>query len=222
MNPTFLFCGDSITEYGLRMNGWGHKLIDYMYPKRTPDIINRAFAGYNTQWWCQQILPTLEIRPDCYNLTIICFGTNDSVLPNNPKPYSYQHVDIHEYRKNLESIIAKIKPNSKIVLLTPPANDGEKYQKIKCGEPIRRRLDYTKLYVDVILEIGCNKNLPAVDIFTCMQTEPNWSDRFLSDGIHLTPEGNQFVFNKIIEVVPAFQMNEPDPFLYWKQLCLES
>lgn len=220
VRPTFLACGDSITQYGFHPGGWVEQLHHSVDPKGLADVKNRGFAGYTTRWFCQQILPSIHVEPNRCNLATICFGANDSVLPNNPIQYSYQHVPLDEFNQNLETIIDAVSAHSKIVLLTPPPNDGLKHQQFKGNEPLRRRLEYTSLYADAVVKLGQTKNLVTIDLFTSMQRESDWSTRFFYDGLHLTAAGNDFVFTQIIQALPTFQQDCTDPWTYWKEWCL--
>jgi lysophospholipase L1-like esterase len=100
---------------------------------------------------------------------IICFGANDACLPDDPTDH---HVPLNEFRSDLVSIIthAKVKAQSpRVLLITPPPVD--EYQQIIADRArgfgsIRRIAQNTRLYAQACKEVGCQLNVPVVDIWT--------------------------------------------------------
>lgn len=145
--------------------------------------------------------------------------------------YSYQYVGDETFYDNLESIVnsliecSDVNPDN-ILLLTPPPCDGVKYQEFKrsrgIDEPVRHFNEDRLVYVDRVLEFACHGSIQVVDIFSSMLREFNWSERFLSDGLHLTKEGNEFVFNRIVDTIGGkySDIKDDEPFLAWKEISL--
>lgn len=76
-----------------------------------------------------------------------------------------------------------------------------------CGEPItedsvaERTNNYTQRYAAAVVQLGQELKLPAVDLWSSMQTQPDWQSSFLCDGLHLTPAGNSFVYDQLQSVI---------------------
>ncbi|KAK4394680.1 GDSL esterase/lipase [Sesamum angolense] len=59
-----------------------------------------------------------------------------------------------------------------------------------------KQLVYTPSSVFLANELG----LPSVDLWSKMQETDGWQKKFLSDGLHLTPEGNAVVFSEVVKI----------------------
>lgn len=66
-----------------------------------------------------------------------------------------------------------------------------------------RTNEHTKQYAEACKQVAAELGLPVLDLWTSMQETPNWETAFLSDGLHLTPEGNKFLFDSLQEVINA-------------------
>lgn len=70
------------------------------------------------------------------------------------------------------------------------------------GQPItedsvaERTNEYTQRYAAAVVQLGQELKLPAVDLWSSMQAQPDWQS-FLCDGLHLTPAGNSFVYDQL-------------------------
>lgn len=75
------------------------------------------------------------------------------------------------------------------------------------GKPItdksvaERTNEYTKSYAAAVVELGKELQVPVVDLWTSMQTQPDWQTDLLCDGLHLTPAGNSFVYEQLQPVI---------------------
>ena len=82
------------------------------------------------------------------------------------------------------------------------------------GEPIteesvaERTNEYTQRYAAAVVQLGQELKLPAVDLWSSMQAQPDWQSSFLCDGLHLTPAGNSFVYDQLQSAI-----NEAYPHL---------
>src|SRR5205085_954343 len=147
---------------------------------------NYGFAGYNSAWFLKHITPNILVNSK-KDIVLICLGANDSVLPSNPRKYSYQHIPVIEYGKNLKSIIEHflqqgIDPNN-IILIAPPYSDPEKAQKYKLeqqgiSEPLRRDNKFIELYIQEMSKISKEKMVAFV-------RPSKISSEHLFDGLHL-------------------------------------
>ena len=60
-----------------------------------------------------------------------------------------------------------------------------------------RTNDYTQRYAAAVVQLGQELSLPVVNLWSSMQTQPDWQNSFLCDGLHLTPAGNAFVYDQL-------------------------
>lgn len=60
-----------------------------------------------------------------------------------------------------------------------------------------RTNDYTQRYAAAVVQLGQELTLPVVNLWSSMQTQSDWQNSFLCDGLHLTPAGNAFVYDQL-------------------------
>jgi isoamyl acetate esterase len=219
--PSFLLLGDSLTQ--LSYEGWGATLAN-VYQRRC-DVLNRGYAGYNTKYYLQHVLPTL-LRFDLSGssnatLCILFFGANDAAL-RDVDPH--HHVPISEYVDNLKRMITQIQQTAnspKILLVTPPpVHHGQRlqYQKQRFGDKatgvLERRNDVTAQYADACAKLGEAMNVPILDMFHAMVNgaapnnsssstaadETAWAEYFY-DGLHFSSAGQAFVATHLLDAI---------------------
>lgn len=207
MRPQIVLFGDSITEQSFRLGGWGAALADTY--SRKADILNRGYGGYNTRWalFLLHHLFPLDAPTPPVAVTIF-FGANDAALLGRTR--ERHHVPLEEYKENLRKIIhhfKKCSPSVQALLITPPPVDEAgriEYARSLYGDkamqlPERTNEvagEYAKQCVELARELG----LPSVNLWSKMQETEGWQRKFLSDGLHLTPEGNAIVYQEVIKV----------------------
>ncbi|MCO5550685.1 hypothetical protein L7F22_004175 [Adiantum nelumboides] len=208
MRPRFILFGDSITQHSFSPGGWGAALTD-LYARKA-DVVLRGYSGYNTRW---AVFLLSKLFPagsqDAPALVTIVFGANDAALPDRSS--KRQHVPLPEYKDNLLKIISTVKSLSKetlIVLITPPPVCEQTLQeaawKLFGANPedaVSRTNEAAGHYAKACAEVAKQAGVLAVDLWTCMQEKPGWETRYLSDGLHLTAEGNAVVFEKLLELL---------------------
>lgn len=200
--------GDSITEQSFRSGGWGAALADTY--SRKADILNRGYGGYNTRWalfLLHHIFPLGSADPPA--VTTVFFGANDAALPGRAS--ERQHVPVDEYKENLRKIVQHLKECSStmlIVLITPPPVDEEgrfEYARSLYGAKAmtspERTNEVAGIYAGRCVELAKELNVPSIDLWSQMQQTEGWQKRFLSDGLHLTVEGNTFVYQEVVRVL---------------------
>ena len=188
--------GDSITQQSFQEGGWGHLLSDY-YVRRA-DVFNRGFSGYNTEWILQQLgegggmMSRLYPRP---RIVTVFFGANDAALIDGVSPD--KHVPVAQYGENLKRIVEMIREQTDdvkphIILIAPP--------------PVVReedRNDATSAkYSAECVRVAAELAVPVVDVRSAMLADGSW-ERFLSDGLHLSKEGNAVVFRELVRTIEA-------------------
>ncbi|XP_031092522.1 GDSL esterase/lipase At5g62930 [Ipomoea triloba] len=208
MRPQIILFGDSITEQSFRLGGWGAAIADNY--SRKADILNRGYGGYNTRWALLLMHHLFPLQSITYPaVTTIFFGANDAALSGRTS--ERQHVPLEEYKENLRKMVQHLKkcsPTMVLVLITPPPVDEEgrlEYARSLHGDkamelPERTNEaagEYAKQCVELARELG----LPSINLWSIMQETEGWQKKFLSDGLHLTPDGNAVVYDKLEKVL---------------------
>lgn len=206
MRPKIYLFGDSITEASFADGGWGASLAHHF--SRRVDFLVRGYSGYNTRWALKVLdkvfPPEKEVTDGSPVAVTVFFGANDACLPD--RSGSFQHVPIDEYKNNLSSIISSLKkrwPGTNIILITPPPIDEDArllhpYVEDPSGLSERTN-EAAGAYAKACVAIARQCGIQVVDLWTKMQQFPNWKNAYLSDGLHLTQDGNKIVFEEVIQ-----------------------
>ena len=223
MFPKIVLLGDSITQlsFSATLSGFGAHLAD-VYQRRA-DVLNRGFSGYNTDWIIEYLSTSIgqehifgasENDRNSVRLMTIFFGANDA---SDKVLNERHHVPLERYKKNLESIHSMAKkscPNAKFIILSPPPVHHKsrlKYQvdryKEKATGKLERTLELSGSYANAAKEVAEHLNVPFLNVWQKMQDASNDWGTFLSDGLHLSKEGNLFVGENIVSLI---QTNYPD------------
>ncbi|KAG5536914.1 hypothetical protein RHGRI_024373 [Rhododendron griersonianum] len=217
MRPQIVLFGDSITEQSFRSGGWGASLADNY--SRKADIVLRGYGGYTSRWalfLLHHIFPLGSGMPPA--AATIFFGANDAALlgRNGEK----QHVPIGEYKDNLRRIVYHLKecsPTMLVVIITPPPIDEEgrmAYARSLYGEKAmklpERTNEATGVYVKQCVELAKELGLPSINLWSKMQETEGWQKKFLSDGLHLTPEGNAVVHQEVVRIFNEAGFSAPE------------
>ncbi|KAK3035337.1 hypothetical protein RJ639_034045 [Escallonia herrerae] len=206
MRPQIVLFGDSITEQSFRAGGWGASLADTY--SRKADVVNRGYGGYNTRWalfLLHHLFPLSSATPPV--VATIFLGANDAALSGRTS--ERQHVPTEEYKENLRRIVRHLKecsPTMLLVLITPPPVDevGRKeYARSLYGDKAmempERTNQVTGVYAKQCIELAKELDLPSIDLWSKMQETEGWQKKFLSDGLHLTAEGNAVVYREVLK-----------------------
>ncbi len=185
-----MLIGDSLTEYSFRVEtiGWGLLLTEWF--ARSHDIMNRGFGGYNSRWLAWMVPKFLS--PNNSNvdnnivLATILVGTNDA-----SNPPDHKHVDLVEYRANVERIILILREHNKnivIILITPPP----------LGERTRNQRTHIAEYARSMRELARSHGTEVINL---------WAGRHfitpedLHDGVHLNISGNKKIFEALRAII---------------------
>ncbi|XP_065030380.1 GDSL esterase/lipase At5g62930-like isoform X2 [Musa acuminata AAA Group] len=208
VRPQFVLFGDSITQQSFRPGGWGAALADTY--SRKADVIVRGYGGYNTRWalFLLNHLFSLSCTAPPAAVTIF-FGANDAALLGRTS--ERQYVPLEEYKENLRKIVKHLKECSAmilVVLITPPPVDEQgrkEYARSVYGEKAmelpERTNDNTGAYARQCVELAKELHIPCIDLWSKMQETTGWQKKFLSDGLHLTEEGNAVVHEEVVQVL---------------------
>ena len=145
-----------------------------------------------------------------YKLSFISIST-----VNNPN--ARQHVPVETYEENLQSIVRIAKehcPYAKLILVTPPPihHEGrlryqvERYGADQATGELERTLELSSQYASAAERVADILEVPCFNVWKEMQVaapEPLWFD-FLSDGLHLSPSGNEFVGKRLVEIIEQY------------------
>ncbi|NWX81492.1 IAH1 esterase, partial [Nothoprocta pentlandii] len=218
--PRVVLFGDSITEHCFQDQGWGAALANRLV--RKCDVVNRGFSGYNTRW-AKVILPRLISKSAGAESTVaitIFFGANDSALKDlNPK----QHVPLEEYAANLKSMVQYLKSvditEDRIILITPPPLQESAWEKecLAKGDKLNRRNSTTGEYAKACVQVARDCGTAVVDLWTLMQKKQDFSC-YLSDGLHLSPEGNNFLTAQLWGCLEKQVSGLPFLLPYWRDV----
>ncbi|KAF8408252.1 hypothetical protein HHK36_007400 [Tetracentron sinense] len=229
MRPQFVLFGDSITQQSFGSGGWGAALADnysrkadvilrgyggyntrwalFLLHHLFPLVFDCLFVDIRDSP-CQGPLYAIEsdIKPPV--AATIFFGANDAALSGRTS--ERQHVPVEEYKENLRRIVHHMKecsPTMLVVLITPPPVDEEgrkEYARSLYGEKAmelpERTNEMTGVYAKQCVELAKELGLPFIDLWSKMQETEGWQKQFLSDGLHLTEEGNAVVHKEVVGV----------------------
>ncbi|XP_022369344.1 isoamyl acetate-hydrolyzing esterase 1 homolog isoform X1 [Enhydra lutris kenyoni] len=220
--PRVLLFGDSITQFSFQQGGWGASLADKLV--RKCDVLNRGFSGYNTRW-AKIILPRLITKgnsPDSPAAVTIFFGTNDSALKDeNPK----QHVPLAEYAANLHTMVRQLSaagvPASRVVLVTPPPLCEAAWEQ-ECllqGCKLNRLNSVVGEYAGACVQVAQDCGVDVLDLWTLMQKDTQDFSSYLSDGLHLSPKGNEFLFSHLWPLLEKRVSSLPLLLPYWRDIA---
>ncbi|KFP26684.1 Isoamyl acetate-hydrolyzing esterase 1, partial [Colius striatus] len=207
-------------QFSFQENGWGAYLAERLV--RKCDVVNRGLSGYNTRW-AKLILPRLIPKSDSAESTVavtIFFGANDSALKDlNPK----QHVPLEEYAANLKAMVQYLKSvgitEDRIILITPPPLQESAWEKhcLAKGDQLNRRNATTGQYAQACARVAQDCGTDVLDLWTLMQRKQDFSS-YLSDGLHLSREGNSFVAAQLWSRLDKKLSALPSLLPYWREV----
>ncbi|XP_041043956.1 isoamyl acetate-hydrolyzing esterase 1 homolog [Carcharodon carcharias] len=194
--PRVILFGDSITQRSFDQGGWGAAIANRLV--RKCDVLNRGLSGYNSRW-ALNVLPKIITQPanhETIAAVAVFFGANDSALKDvNP----VQHIPLTEYAENLKCIIQYLKSigvcEEKVIMITPPPLDESAWEKecIAKGSILNRHNSVTNQYAGVCVKVATECGTDVLDLWTLMQMENQEFSSYLSDGLHLSEKGNEFL-----------------------------
>ena len=215
--------GDSITQKGMGVYnpaniGWVDLLNGY-YTRRV-DVFNRGLSGYTSQWALDIALPPLEalLNQQPVDLCTLWFGANDACREGLT-----QHVPVDQYVVNMRTLIRKLKAKSKHVLvISPPPICKPKYLEWRSAMVLQdkhgraytdaedRSTSLVLPYHSALTELCLQEDVVMVDVYTAMLQREAGFDALLDDGLHLSGEGNRFVYELVLKEVEKVYPVEPN------------
>ncbi|CAO2604928.1 Isoamyl acetate-hydrolyzing esterase 1 homolog [Lemmus lemmus] len=219
--PRVLLFGDSITQVPTAPSAASARVNQFYF--RKCDVLNRGFSGYNTRW-AKIILPRLIRKESSMENPVavtIFFGANDSSLKGeNPK----QHVPLEEYGANLRDMVQYLTsvgiPQERVILITPPPLHEAAWEKecILKGWKLNRLNTVVGEYANACLQAARDCGTDVLDLWTLMQKDNQDFSSYLSDGLHLSPMGNEFLFLNLWPLLDKKLSSLPWLLPYWKDV----
>ncbi|EDL34022.1 RIKEN cDNA 4833421E05, isoform CRA_d [Mus musculus] len=219
--PRVLLFGDSITQVPAAPSA-ASACVSEQSRRGSPPPHRAPRAGYNTRW-AKIILPRLIRKgPEMENLAVtIFFGANDSSLKDeNPK----QHVPLDEYSANLRDMVQYLRsvdvPRERVILITPPPLCEAAWEKecVLKGCKLNRLNSVVGEYANACLQVARDCGTDVLDLWTLMQKDSQDFSSYLSDGLHLSPMGNEFLFLNLCPLLDKKVSSLPWLLPYWKDV----
>ncbi|XP_063040210.1 isoamyl acetate-hydrolyzing esterase 1 homolog [Engraulis encrasicolus] len=221
--PQVILFGDSITQFSFQTSGWGADIADKL--ARKCDVVNRGFSGYNSKW-AKIVLPRLIPSPasDIAAVTVF-FGANDCALEDqNPQ----QHIPLQEYSENMKEIaqylVSAGVSKDKIIFITPPPLHDKDWEK-QCaakGNALNRTNSVAGQYAQACVKTAAQCGAEVLDLWTLMQKDVPDFSVYLSDGLHLSDQGNQFVAAHLWKLLESRVNHLPFILPYWGDVDYKS
>uniref|UniRef100_A0AAQ4RW90 Isoamyl acetate-hydrolyzing esterase 1 homolog n=1 Tax=Gasterosteus aculeatus aculeatus TaxID=481459 RepID=A0AAQ4RW90_GASAC len=215
-------------EFSFQANGWGAAIADKL--ARKCDVVNRGLSGYNSRW-AKLLLPRLiDVTKSADNnnniaAVTVFFGANDCALQDkNP----LQHIPLEEYSENLRVITGLLAsagvPADRVIFITPPPLHEPAWEKecILKGYPLNRLNSTAGQYAEACVQVAGQCGAAALDLWTLMQKDGQDYTVYLSDGLHLSPKGNQFVALHLWELLESRVADLPFILPYWGDVDAEN
>lgn len=195
-NTTILFLGDSITQAGVRPNGYVTLFKNHLaenYPDKNINVIGAGISGNRVPNLQKRLdKDVLSKKPD---LVFIYIGINDVWHSQSGRGTSPA-----DFESGLKEIIGKIQSQGGKVILCTPSMIGEKTDGTN---PLDKMLeDFSAISRRVASETG-SQLLDLRNNFVGHLKENNPKNLakniLTSDGVHLNPSGNQFVAKQMLD-----------------------
>ncbi len=197
------FFGDSITEAAVKPGGYIVRLNEILEKNNLKDryLLTGAGIGGNKVYDLYLRLDTdvLNKHPD---VVMIYIGVNDVWH----KQSTHTGTDADKFVKFYQAILKKLSDKKIKAVLCTPAVIGEKTD---ASNELDKELD---LYSNIIRDIANRNKLPIVDLrkaFLEYNLQNNTSNKeagiLTTDRVHLNDKGNQFVAEKIWEVLKTIK-----------------
>ncbi|XP_034431922.1 isoamyl acetate-hydrolyzing esterase 1 homolog [Hippoglossus hippoglossus] len=228
--PKVILFGDSITQFSFQPNGWGADIANRL--ARKCDVVNRGLSGYNSRW-AKIVLPRLisshssdtDINNNNVAAVTVFFGANDCSLEDkNPQ----QHIPLQEYSENLKEIIRLLAlagvSADRVIFITPPPLHEPAWEKecILKGCPLNRHNSVAGQYAQACVQAAGQCGTDVLDLWTLMQKDGQDYTVYLSDGLHLSEKGNQFVAQHLWGLLESRVAHLPFILPYWGDVDAKS
>ncbi len=196
-----VFFGDSITEAGAKPGGYITKIGEALQAKGLTNLYDLVGAGIGgnkvTDLYLRLNDDVVSKNPD---VVFIWIGVNDVWH----KTLTGTGTDADKFEKFYTAIILRLQAKNCKVILCTPASIGEKIDFTNQQDGDLNR--YSQIIRDLSKNLKCGL-IDFREIFHVYNLKNNPGNKpsgsLTVDGVHLNPEGNQLVADKMLEVMLA-------------------
>nr|XP_031540615.1 isoamyl acetate-hydrolyzing esterase 1 homolog isoform X3 [Vicugna pacos] len=112
-------------------------------------------------------------------------------------------------------------PESRLVLITPsPLCEAAWEQEcLQQGCKLNRLNMVVGEYARACLQVAQDCGIDALDLWTLMQKDGQDFSSYLSDGLHLSPKGNEFLFTHLWPLIEKRVSSLPLLLPYWRDVA---
>ncbi|KAM9853551.1 isoamyl acetate-hydrolyzing esterase 1 homolog [Aulostomus maculatus] len=141
----------------------------------------------------------------------------DEVEDKNPQ----QHVPLQEYSENLKEITRLLASAGvsvdKIIFITPPPLHEPAWEKecVLKGSPLNRHNAVAGQYAQACVQAAGQCGADVLGLWTLMQKDGQDYTIYLSDGLHFSDKGNQFVSQHLWGLLERRVAHLPFILPYW-------
>ncbi|KAJ7098072.1 GDSL Lipase/Acylhydrolase [Mycena belliarum] len=140
-------------------------------------------------------------------ILVVWFGANDACVES-----SSQHVPLPKFIANLKDMVSLIHsadPETRVILITPPpVNTHQRTADLSSRVTplaLDRTFEATRAYAEGVKEAAAASKVSVVDVWTALWTAAEEREEalseYLSDGLHLRPEGYAVVYEALMKTI---------------------
>ncbi|OAE22407.1 hypothetical protein AXG93_2381s1030 [Marchantia polymorpha subsp. ruderalis] len=210
MRPQIILLGDSITEQSFGPFGWGAALADqYKGKSEKVGFVAVRCGGTRIHWlqYTVDLIPSGQDLPHCNSSAqtpplvrvLQSFATTSS--SNLP-----ERRILLRRSKSFRTWLLAQSDSTLIILITPPPVSEKGL--LACsphllddtsGQPTHVN-QFTGMYAQECVSVAREADVQCLNLWSIFQETPRW-EALLSDGIHLSVEGNQVVFEELVKLL---------------------
>uniref|UniRef100_A0A8C0DV45 Isoamyl acetate-hydrolyzing esterase 1 homolog n=1 Tax=Balaenoptera musculus TaxID=9771 RepID=A0A8C0DV45_BALMU len=111
-------------------------------------------------------------------------------------------------------------PEGRLILIAPPLCEAAwGPQCLRQGCKLNRLNSVVGEYARACLQAAQDCGIDALDLWTLMQKDSQDSSSYLSDGLHLSPKGNEFLFSQLRPLIEKKVSSLPLLLPYWRDIA---
>lgn len=194
-----IFFGDSITEQGVKADGYITKLMNLLKRDEEDGNYNLIGAGVGgNKVYDLHLRVDEDVLAKAPDVVVIFIGVNDVWQ----KQTFGAATDANEFEAHYEAIIKKLQASDIKIIICTPAVIGEKTNGSNDLD------DDLNKYSNIIIELAQKNDLPLVDLrqsFLTYNLANNPQDKhagiLTTEGVHLNEAGNQLVAEEMYKVI---------------------
>lgn len=192
-----LFLGDSITELGVKPNGYVALLREQLsarYPDLGIEVIGAGISGNRVLDLHRRLVKdVIEKKP---TIVVIYIGINDVW---HWTMVGHKGTTRVEYERLLREIVARVQYSRAEVVLCTPSVIGERFDGTNRQDPMLEV--YSEISRKVASDLGvrlCDLRKAFIAYLTAHNKENREKDVLTTDGVHLNDAGNRLVADELL------------------------